>query len=62
MNKQPTITIAEGEALLIMATTKFRLGLPLRSEIKAFVRRNYTKEDFLNYYVEPVAFDAWLLI
>lgn len=62
MNKQLIITIAEGEALLIMATTKFRLGLPLRSEIKAFVRRNYTKDDFVYYLVDPVAFDAWLLI
>ena len=62
MNKQPIITIAEGEALLIMATTKFRLGQPLRSEIKIFVHRNYTKDDFLDYYVDPVLFEAWLLI
>ena len=60
MNKY-IITAAEGEALLIKATTKFRLGLPLRSEIKAFIRRNYSKDDFLNYHVDPVAFDAWLL-
>lgn len=56
------ITTAEGEYLLVMAITKFRLGLPLRTEIKNFVRRNYTKDDFLNYFVDPVAFDAWLLI
>lgn len=62
MKQQPIITVAESEALLVMAATKFRLGLPLRSEIKAFVRRNYNFDDFLNYYVNPVEFDAWLLI
>lgn len=62
MNRKPIITVAESEALLVMAATKFRLGLPLRAEIKAFVRRNYNFDDFLNYYVNPAAFDAWLLI
>lgn len=60
--QQPIITIAEAEALLVMAATRFRLGQPLRSEVKSFVRRNYTKDDFLNYHVNPVEFDAWLLI
>lgn len=62
MNRKPVITAEEAKALLVMATTRFRLGQPLRSEVKTFVRRNYTKDDFLNYYVNPVEFDAWLLI
>lgn len=47
MNTQkPIITVEEGEALLDMATTRFRLNWPLRSEVKTFIRRNYTRDDF----------------
>lgn len=58
--QNPIITSNEGVAVLELTIACFECGANLRKPIRAFVARNYNKEDFIANGVEPGSFAEWL--
>lgn len=58
--QNPIITPTEGVAVLELVIACFECGANLRKPIRAFVVRNYTREDFIANGVNPESFEDWL--